>query len=136
MKKQEYNNILATDAWLVLNKALMKELGNEAAILLAYLVDQYNLYRRMDKLEDGAFFKKQSEIEEGTNINPYKQRKLITNLTEVNVLETFLKKCVQPKLMYKINEDGIEKLLYTLHKKNKALKESSKKEAWIKVKKV
>lgn len=114
--KQTHKNILAQDSWLVLNRGLMKKLGVDAAVLISYLVDQQNFYRQLGKLENGYFFKTKPEIEEETCLSPFKQKLALKVLEDMEVVTFFLKKCVQPKFFYKVNEEKLNGILENLHK--------------------
>jgi hypothetical protein len=109
------NNILAQDAFLVVNKAITSEIGLDASFLLSYLLDQYNYYNKFNKLEDGFFFKTKPEIEIATTLSLHRQKSALKILTDMDLVEVYLKKCIQPKFFYKINEKKLNDFVFKLH---------------------
>ena len=65
--------LLSSTAFLVLNKELAKQVGLNAAVLLADLIskEEYFIAKGMT---DGWFFNTEANIERDTTLTPYQQR--------------------------------------------------------------
>ena len=81
--------LLASSNFLTVNMAIAKQVGNDAAILLAELASSQVYFERAGQLtEDGMFFETVEQVEEATNLSKYQQAKAIKKLEEVGVLRS------------------------------------------------
>lgn len=81
--------LLASSNFLTVNMAIAKQVGNDAAILLAELASSQVYFERAGQLtEDGMFFETVDQVEEATNLSKYQQAKAIKKLEEVGVLRS------------------------------------------------
>mgnify|MGYP003113570301 CR=1 FL=1 len=102
-------HLLSSTAFIVLNKALAKQIGLKESVLLADLISKEE-YFKLNGMTDGWFFNTEANIQEDTTLSPYQQRKALKTLKEKNIIET--KKMGLPaKQFFKINEQQVVKLL-------------------------
>jgi len=105
-------HLLSSTAFIVLNKALAKQIGLKESVLLADLISKEE-YFKLNGMTDGWFFNTEANIQEDTTLSPYQQRKALKTLKEKNIIET--KKMGLPaKQFFKINEQQVVKLLKDL----------------------
>lgn len=84
--------LLASSNFLTVNMAIAKQVGNDAAILLAELASSQVYFERAGQLtEDGMFFETVEQVEEATNLSKYQQAKAVKKLEEVGVLRSKVK---------------------------------------------
>jgi hypothetical protein len=109
-------HLLSSTAFLVLNKQLARQIGLNAAILLADLIskEEYFISRGMT---DGWFFNTESNIEVDTTLNSYHQRKCIKILKKEGMIEV-KRKGIPAKQYFKINEEQVLQILNNLSFKN------------------
>lgn len=84
-------NYLASDNYIIVNKALIKALGLTEAIMIGELCTEYNYWKKQDKLEDDMFYSTIENVEENTGLTAYEQRAAIKSLENVGVLTVTLK---------------------------------------------
>ena len=102
--------LIASDSFITLNKALIKKIGLEEAIMLGELASEFDYWSKRDGLtEDGYFFSTVENIEDKTTLTDYKQRRILNTLKEMEVLDTSLRG-LPSKRYIKLNEAGILKL--------------------------
>ncbi len=84
--------LLASSECLVINKALIKKVGINEAILLTELVSE-QLYWEANKGldEEGMFYSTVDNVEDNTTLNDYQQRKAIKKLEQYNLIKTKIK---------------------------------------------
>lgn len=80
--------LIASSNFLTFNICIAKEVGNDAAILLAELSSSQIYFERQGMLTDGWFFETVEQIEERTNLSKYQQSKAVKRLEEVGILKT------------------------------------------------
>lgn len=109
---------LAGDAYWIINKTLSKLVGNDAAILFSDLVSKEAYFRSKNQLVEGKwFFNTQENIEQDTNLSPYKQRECIKTLKDYGFIQT--KYMGLPKKLYfQINHSAVIKKFNDLSLKN------------------
>lgn len=83
--------LIASSSFLTVNMAIAKQVGNDAAILLAELASSQVYFEKNDMLTDGMFFETVEQIEDHTNLTKYQQSKAVKALEEVGVLKTKMK---------------------------------------------
>jgi hypothetical protein len=105
-------HLLSSTAFLVLNKELSKQVGLNAAVLLADLIskEEYFIAKGMT---DGWFFNTETNIERDTTLTAYQQRKCLKTLKKHQLIEV-KRKGVPAKQFFKINEQLIIKFLNNL----------------------
>ena len=104
--------LLSSTAFLVLNKELAKQVGLNAAVLLADLIskEEYFIAKGMT---DGWFFNTEANIERDTTLTPYQQRKCLKTLKKHQLIEV-KRKGVPAKQFFKINEELVINILNNL----------------------
>jgi len=108
--------LLSSTAFLILNKQLARQIGLNAAILLADLISKEEYFIN-NGMTDSWFFNTESNIEEDTTLNPYTQRKCIKILKEKGFIEV-KRKGIPAKQYFKINEEQVLQILNNLSIKN------------------
>ena len=105
-------HLLSSTAFLVLNKELSKQVGLNAAVLLADLIskEEYFIAKGMT---DGWFFNTEANIERDTTLTAYQQRKCLKTLKKHQLIEV-KRKGVPAKQFFKINEQLVIKFLNNL----------------------
>mgnify|MGYP003655668549 CR=1 FL=1 len=105
-------HLLSSTAFLVLNKELAKQVGLNAAVLLADLIskEEYFIAKGMT---DGWFFNTEANIERDTTLTAYQQRKCLKTLKKHQLIEV-KRKGVPAKQFFKINEQLVIKFLHNL----------------------
>lgn len=116
--------LLKGNGCVVLNKAIMKILGIEAALLLGELLSEYAYYEDREELtEDGYFFSKSENIERNTTLSYYKQSEALKVLQSYGFIETELRG-VPARKYFRLDLDNILKFTLSDFKnfENKDLK--------------
>lgn len=80
-------SILSSDAYIILNKYVMKAIGLHEAILLGELCSEYIYWCKEDKLQDGYFFSTRENIEKETTLSPHQQRQALKNLVNFGFVD-------------------------------------------------
>ena len=83
--------LIASSSFLTVNMAIAKQVGNDAAILLAELASSQVYFENSGMLTDGMFFETVELIEDRTNLTKYQQSKAVKVLEETGILKTKLK---------------------------------------------
>ena len=83
--------LIASSNFLTVNMAIAKQVGNDAAILLAELASSQVYFEKQDMLTDGMFFETVEQIEENTNLTKYQQAKAVKRLENIGALKTKMK---------------------------------------------
>lgn len=83
--------LFRSDAFLVINKKLLKKLGPIKAIFLENLVDKYKYWKDKDMLNDDSFFLTHEEQIEQTGMNEYQIRECKKYMIELGLLKTSMK---------------------------------------------
>lgn len=81
-------DFLASGNYIAVNRTLIKAFGLEGAVLIGELASEAKYWNDRDKLEDGWFFSTIENVEEATGLSGYQQRKALSELTSVGVIET------------------------------------------------
>lgn len=101
-------DLLASSECLAINKALIKQVGINEAILLTELVSE-QLYWKSNKGLDkeGMFCSTVDIIQKNTTLNDYQQRKAIKKLEQYNLIKTKIKG-VPAKRFFKVKLSKLE----------------------------
>ena len=83
--------LFRSDAFLVINKKLLKKLGPIKAIFLENLVDKYKYWKDKDMLNDDSFFLTHEKQIEQTGMNEYQIRECKKYMIELGLLKTSMK---------------------------------------------
>lgn len=83
--------IIASSNYCVVNKAVARDLGLEAAVMLGELASEYAYWEKRDGLEDGCFYSTIENIEEQTTLTRFQQNRAIDMLRENGLLESSVK---------------------------------------------
>ena len=82
-------DLLRSDGSIILNKKMIKVLGLEATALYSELLSRYKYFSDRGQLtDDGFFYNTVEDIEEVTALSDYQQRKIISKLVKLGLLET------------------------------------------------
>lgn len=74
--------------YICVNKALMHNLGNDAAIVYAELVRNYLYYKKQDTMtDDGYFFCTVESLQENCNVSKAQQNKIFKTLAEKGLVK-------------------------------------------------
>lgn len=103
-------SILSSDAYIILNKYVMKAIGLHEAILLGELCSEYIYWCKEDKLQDGYFFSTRENIEKETTLSPHQQRQALKNLVNFGFIEV-TEKDMPKKTYYKVIEERVYEFL-------------------------
>tara|TARA_R100001443_G_scaffold106060_1_gene115303 strand:- start:41 stop:658 length:618 start_codon:yes stop_codon:yes gene_type:complete len=109
-------HLLSSTAFIVLNKELAKQVGINAATLLADLISKEE-YFLTNGMSDGWFFNTEANIEKDTTLTPYQQRKCIKTLKDKGLIEV-KRKGIPAKQFFKINEEQVINKLNNLSATN------------------
>ncbi len=66
--------LLSNDGYIIVNKAVIKKLGINSALVLGELCSEYLYWKKENKLKDNFFFSTRENIEENTGLSSYQQR--------------------------------------------------------------
>ena len=102
--------LIASSNYITVNKALIRLLGIDEAIILGELASEYEYWSRREELQDGYFYSTIENIEENTTLTEYKQRKALNNLKEQGIISVKIKG-IPAKRFIKINEGQVLYLL-------------------------
>jgi hypothetical protein len=102
--------LIASSNYITVNKALIRLLGIDEAIILGELASEYEYWYRREELQDGYFYSTIENIEENTTLTEYKQRKALNNLKEQGIVSIKIKG-IPAKRFIKINEKQVLNLL-------------------------
>ena len=83
--------VLSTDAYLRVNKNLIKLYGHEEAFFISNLVDKYIYFDKKNKLEEGGFFLTHEQQMEETALSEYKIRLCKKLFKEEGLIQTKMK---------------------------------------------
>ncbi len=125
--------LIASSSFLTVNMAIAKQVGNDAAILLAELASSQVYFENNGMLTDGMFFETVELIEDRTNLTKYQQAKAVKVLEESGILQTKLKG-IPAKRYFFVNGEKILGLVD--HKKSKNLTTGGQKTSPQEVKKL
>lgn len=125
--------LIASSSFLTVNMAIAKQVGNDAAILLAELASSQVYFEGNGMLTDGMFFETVELIEDRTNLTKYQQSKAVKVLEESGILRTKLKG-IPAKRYFFVDGEKIVELVD--HKKSKNLTTGGQKTSPQEVKKL
>jgi hypothetical protein len=109
------SNILSQSSWWILNKALAKNVGVDAALLLSDLISKREYFATRGELkEDGSFFNTRENILKDTTLSLHRQNKALRILEEKQFLK-FNNKGVPPKTRFILDLDYISKMISVYH---------------------
>lgn len=109
--------LIASSNFLTVNMAIAKQVGNDAAILLAELASSQVYFEKHEMLTDGMFFETVEQIEDHTNLTKYQQAKAVKKLEEVGVLKTRMRG-IPAKRYFLVNGEKILELVDRKKSKN------------------
>ena len=125
--------LIASSSFLTVNMAIAKQVGNDAAILLAELASSQVYFENNGMLTDGMFFETVELIEDRTNLTKYQQAKAVKVLEESGILRTKLKG-IPAKRYFFVDGEKIVELVD--HKKSENLTTGCQKTSPQEVKKL
>lgn len=107
-------HILSQNAFWIVNKALAKEVGIDAALLLSDLVTKQEYF------DEEWFFNTSENIETDTTLSAYQQRKAIKVLIDKEFIETKIKG-IPAKQFFKILHNKLSSFLTTSNEETSQL---------------
>lgn len=103
--------VLRGDAFIQVNKKLIKEIGLHEAILIAELFSERRYWRNENKLVEGEwFYSTRENLEENTGLTPYYQREALNNLEQLGIIETKMMN-LPAKKFYRVVDSKLLKAL-------------------------
>lgn len=112
--------LIASNSFLTVNVLIAKEVGLDAAALLAELASAQMYWEQHDGLDgEGMFFETAEQIEERTTLTTYQQAKAVKVLEEKGLLKT-RRKGIPAKKFYHV--DGTQIMAFFQNKFSKNLK--------------
>ena len=81
-------DLLRNDGFIIYNKNLAKNIGVNEAILYSELLSRWNYFKQRGQLtEDGFFFNTVKDLEDGTSLSDYQQRRALNSLKDKGLIE-------------------------------------------------
>ena len=99
-------NILKSTSWFIVNKAISKIVGVEAALFLSYLCEKEQWFTPQSKNEEGWFYLLSQNIEEDTTLSYRVQKTCISKLEKSGFIKSKLMG-IPRKLYFSICENSI-----------------------------
>ena len=96
---------LRADAYLAINKNLIKSIGLKEAVLYSDLLSKQKYFEDRDILDKGWFFNTIENIEKDTGLSGFQQRNVISRLIEIGLIDHKLKG-MPAKGYFKIRTDN------------------------------
>ena len=97
--------LLRSDGSIIINKTLAKNIGLNETIIYSELLSRYCYFNNRGELTtDGYFFNTVKDLEDGTTLNDYSQRKAIKKLEELGLIKCD-KRDIPAKRYFKIIDD-------------------------------
>jgi len=88
MGKYIISETIRADAFIPLNKALLREIGLHNAVFICDLVTKEAYFRKEGRLQDdGYFYNTEANRQWDTGLNPNQQRRCVKSLEEMGVLK-------------------------------------------------
>ena len=113
--KELSRNLISTEAYWQVNKAIAKITDNDTAILLADLISKEKYFENKGQMNGDYFFNTVENIEQDTNIKKDKQRMCLTKLENLGIVETKMI-TIPRKRHYKINHEILFNVLSEANK--------------------
>ena len=99
-------DLLRNDGFIIYNKNLAKNIGVNEAILYSELLSRWNYFKQRGQLtEDGFFFNTVKDLEDGTALSDYQQRRALNSLKEKGLIEMEVRG-IPAKRYFSIVEDS------------------------------
>jgi len=103
--------LLSNTGYIIVNKTLIKRIGLHEALMLGELCSEYSYWKNTGKLdEEGYFFSTRENIEENIGLSSFQQRKAMTTLKELGIIEE-ITKGLPAKNYYRIVESKIVEIM-------------------------
>ena len=103
--------LLSNTGYIIVNKTLIKRIGLHEALMLGELCSEYSYWKNTGKLdEEGYFFSTRENIEENIGLSSFQQRKAMTTLKELGIIEE-ITKGLPAKNYYRIVESKIAEIM-------------------------
>ncbi len=98
-------DLLRNDGFIIYNKNLAKNIGVNEAILYSELLSRWNYFKQRGQLtEDGFFFNTVKDLEDGTALSDYQQRRALNSLKDKGLIEMEVRG-IPAKRYFRIVED-------------------------------
>ncbi len=99
-------DLLRNDGFIIYNKNLARNIGVNEAILYSELLSRWNYFKQRGQLtEDGFFFNTIKDLEEGTALSEYQQRRALNSLRDKGLIEIEVRG-IPAKRYFRIVEDS------------------------------
>ena len=103
--------LLSNTGYIMVNKTLIKRIGLHEALMLGELCSEYSYWKSTGKLdEEGYFYSTRENIEENIGLSSFQQRKAMTTLKELGIIEE-ISKGLPAKNYYRIIESRIAEIM-------------------------
>ncbi len=103
---------LSQDAYLAINKSLIRYLGLIEANLLSLLLDRHTLFTQQEQTKDGWFFCTNQYLQETLHLGRKYVDGALLHLVEAHLVET-QRKGVPAKKYYRLSFDAIKEMMTT-----------------------
>lgn len=112
-------NLLSADGYIIVNRALAKAIGINAAILLYELIKQHNYYEERNQLTTiesvcGFFYETIEHMQTWTSLSRYEQDSALKKLRELGFV-TQVVKGIPAKRYFRIEEDCLQEYFSNSH---------------------
>ncbi len=99
-------DLLRNAGFVIYNRNLARNIGVNEAILYSELLSRWNYFKERGQLtEDGFFFNTVKDLEEGTALSEYQQRRALNSLKEKGLIEMEVRG-MPAKRYFRIVEDS------------------------------
>ena len=99
-------DLLRNDGFVIYNRNLARNIGVNEAILYSELLSRWNYFKERGQLtEDGFFFNTVKDLEDGTALSDYQQRRALNSLKEKGLIEMEVRG-IPAKRYFRIVEDS------------------------------
>ena len=107
----DFLDLIRSDGYITVSKALAKEIGLKEAIILSELISQYKYFKELGELdEDGFFYCTVEKMKENTTIEKRTQSRVMNNLVDLDLIIKE-RKGLPAKRYFKLKENNIKRLL-------------------------
>ena len=110
-------HLLSATNFITVNRAVVKIIGLDAAVVLGELASEYLYWEERGGLEDGYFYSTVENLEERTCLTAYEQRIALAKLQTAGWIDV-KKKGMPAKRYIKLFEDKITEALYNMPSSN------------------
>lgn len=128
---QLIKEVLRSDGYINISKALSFAVGIDAAVVYSELLSRRAYFKDRGSVVGGYFYNTVEDLNEGTSLTDYQQRKAIKVLVGSGLLEVVVRG-VPPRRYFRINEDteGLLVIIEEGVRKQKILESKRQMKEW------